>query len=67
MKIWNCKVNHMINPVGFQLKQTTFSWTSDCCDVDTSRIIVKADHEVAADTGWKKDRRCISYTGILCL
>lgn len=54
MKIWNCKVNHMINPVGFQLKQTTFSWISDCPDVDTSRIVVKVENEVAVDTGWKK-------------
>ncbi len=52
MKIWDCKVNHMKNPLGYRLKQTTFSWLSDCSDIDATRIIVKEKNEIAEDTGW---------------
>lgn len=58
MKIYDCKVNHMIDPIGYQLDEPDFTWkvNGDVYDEDIarSRIIVKCNHEEIYDTRWKK-------------
>ena len=43
MKIYNCEVNHLTNPLGFQMEKTVFSWkvaeTTGKCQKD-ARILV---------------------------
>ena len=55
MRIEACKINHLINPLGFALPNPTFSWI--VCDAQgkqpqCARIIVKCAEAVVADTGW---------------
>lgn len=32
MKITNCKVNHLTNPIGFQMNHIVFSWVVEDAD-----------------------------------
>ena len=54
MKISNCKINHLSNPLGCKLNKTVFSWISDCENVISSRIIVKSENEIIKDTDWSE-------------
>ena len=55
MKITNCKVNHMVNPLGFAIKKTVFSWTVEesCGKKQTSaQIQIWSNGKRIVDTGW---------------
>ncbi len=53
MKIRKCRINHMKNPIGYQMEHLVFSWETQG-EVDLIRLIVKTKKELVADTGWKK-------------
>lgn len=52
MKITQCRVNHMENPIGYQYRHLTFSWITDCHSRAMSRIVITAKGQQIADTGW---------------
>ena len=55
MRIERCKVDHLINPMGYAMEKPVFSWVvmeSDGTKAEASRLIVKKGAEVLADTGW---------------
>ena len=55
MKITNCKVNHMVDPLGFAMEKTAFSWMveeSAGKKQIAARIRVWSNGETVADTGW---------------
>ena len=55
MKIRSCQVNHLENPLGFQLLSPTFHWVTEDCQgkkETESRIIVRQGEKVVLDTGF---------------
>lgn len=58
MKITDCRVNHMINPLGFRMGKTIFSWkVAEAVGIrqESARICVSAKEdmsELIADTGF---------------
>jgi len=60
MRITDCRVNHLQNPIGFAMDRTVFSWkVTDTADAEqrAARIRVFADgeeRELLADTGWER-------------
>ena len=55
MKIINCKVNHLFNPLGYALNGTAFSWTVEDAKgkrQTAARIIVQREGDPVADTDW---------------
>ncbi len=55
MRVTNCKVNHLTNPLGYIMKRAVFSWTVIGAvgkEQTAARIIVKQGGEVIADTGF---------------
>ncbi len=55
MKIVNCKVNHLENPLGYYMDHTVFSWMVEESSGKRqagARIQVWSNGAVAADTGW---------------
>lgn len=64
MKIRNCRVSHLENPLGFQLGNPDFSWLPDGTReerIEASRIIIRKEGETAGDTGWT-DMDCLGTT-----
>ncbi len=58
MKITNCKVNHLTNPVGFDMQGTVFSFNvtkSIGQRMTEARLVVTAKGKTVADTGWTAD------------
>lgn len=58
MRIINCKVNHLTNPVGFAMDIPLFSWIVE--DVvgtyqEYARITVRTKDAMVLDTGWSKE------------
>jgi len=57
MRIVNCKVNHLTNPMGYDLEQPVFSWIVEEAEgrkTTESRLIVRQESDIVADTGWTK-------------
>lgn len=55
MKITNCKVNHVSNPMGFYMVKPVFSWQVEEAKgkrQTRARILVRRGNVVEADTGW---------------
>lgn len=58
MQIYDCKVNHLTNPLGFRMTRTVFSWKVKDArgrHQTEARIQVAADEnmtEILNDTGW---------------
>lgn len=55
MKIRDCRVNHIENPLGYRLNHVDFSWRADGMPeehVEAWRITVQQENEEAIDTGW---------------
>lgn len=46
MRIFNCKTNHIVNPIGFAMKHATVSWIADS---EVSKEQVRAQITVASD------------------
>ncbi len=61
MKIVECKINHLENPMGYYMPQTVFSWKvteAKGKKQEAARVVVYGDEQmkdVIADTGWDKD------------
>lgn len=61
MQIYDCKVNHLTNPLGFRMTRTVFSWkVKDAIGKQQTeaRIQVAADEkmtQILNDTGWSKE------------
>lgn len=61
MQIYDCKVNHLINPLGFRMSRTVFSWkVKDAIGKrqTEARIQVAADEkmtQILNDTGWSRE------------
>ena len=55
MKIYNCKTNHMVNPIGFAMDHATVSWVTES---DISKEQAHAQVTVAFD----KDMQQVIYT-----
>ncbi len=59
MKITECRVNHLENPLGYYMPKTTFSWKVTECKgkkQKEARICVAKDEAMetpVADTGWQ--------------
>ena len=55
MTITKCKVNHLINPLGYHMDRTVFSWTVEGAAgkrQTAARIVVRRGKETVSDTGW---------------
>ena len=54
MKIANCQLNHLKDPIGFLYPQLSFSWNYDEVDgsAKESRLIIYKKNEVVFDTGY---------------
>lgn len=55
MRITRCRVNHLENPLGYELRRTTFSWQVEEATgkrQTASRLVVRCGGDVIADTGW---------------
>lgn len=67
MKIYDCKVNHLTNPLGFRMIRTVFSWKvkeAQGKKQTEARIQVARDYEmkeIIADTGWDVDADSLGY------
>ena len=67
MKIYDMKVNHLTNPLGFRLTRTVFSWkVNDAAGKrqTQARIHIAADSamtDVLADTGWDAEADSLGY------
>lgn len=57
MRISNCRVNHLKNPLGFAMEKMVFSWAVEGSQgkyQKKARIIVKNGEAVVADTWWEE-------------
>lgn len=67
MKIYDCKVNHLTNPLGFRMIRTVFSWKvkeAQGKKQTEARIQAARDYEmkeIIADTGWDVDADSLGY------
>lgn len=55
MNITGCKVNHLINPLGYAMEKCVFSWVVEEAKgkrQTAARIQVHTNGQIAADTGW---------------
>lgn len=55
MDITNCRVNHIVAPMGYLMEKAVFSWTVENAigkEQVSARIIVKAGSREVIDTGW---------------
>lgn len=76
MRIQNCQVNHLKNPMGYAMDKTVFSWTVEDAQgkyQKEARILVRNGKDVIADTQWQnldslaapvefEKRPCTRYT-----
>lgn len=67
MKTYDCKVNHLTNPLGFRMTRTVFSWKvkeAQGKKQTEARIQAARDQdmkEIIADTGWDADADSLGY------
>ncbi len=57
MKITNCKVNHLTNPLGYWMEKPVFSWQVEEAKGKAqtkARLVVCRDGEAVADTGFSQ-------------
>lgn len=55
MKITDCKVNHLTNPIGFSIPSPVFSWKvteTTGKEQAAARIMIRCGDDPIADTGW---------------
>ena len=51
MKIYNCEVNHLTNPLGFQMEKTVFSWAvgeTAAKKQQWSRLLISRNSDLSA-------------------
>lgn len=67
MKIYDCKINHLTNPLGFRMTRTVFSWKvkeAQGKKQTEARIQVSGDRgmkEIIIDTGWDANADSLGY------
>ncbi|MEE0026715.1 MAG: hypothetical protein U0J70_03920, partial [Atopobiaceae bacterium] len=68
MNIQRLRVNHIANPIGFDLGNPTFSWEVTGAFgtyAEASRIVVTSAGKDVADTGWADlDNACATIEGL---
>ena len=55
MRIERLQINHLNNPIGFELKKPVFSWLvtgANGTRAEASRIVVRQGEQILQDTGW---------------
>ncbi len=55
MRIHHCLVNHLTDPLGYEMTRTVFSWQADQCSgkrVEASRLVIYEEGKPLHDTGW---------------
>lgn len=58
MRIYDCRLNHVKNPLGYRMNRTVFSWKVDEAKgkkQQAARIIIAEDEQflkIVTDTGW---------------
>ena len=55
MRIVNCKVNHLTNPVGYDLGEPVFSWIIEEAEgrkAAVSRLVIRRGSDIVGDTDW---------------
>ena len=69
MQIYDTKVNHLTNPLGFRMDRTVFSWkVKDAKGTrqNAARIRIASDtamQEILYDSGWEKEADSRSFPG----
>lgn len=67
MRIYDCKMNHLRNPLGFDMKRTAFSWKVEVekgKSQQAARIIIAEDKQltrIVKDTGWDQEADSLGY------
>lgn len=67
MQIYDTKVNHLTNPLGFQMDRTVFSWkVKDAKGTrqNAARIRIASDtamQEILYDSGWEKEADSLAF------
>lgn len=67
MEIYDLQVNHLVNPLGFRMERTSFSWKVRKASGNkqaAARVVVSANaamQEVLVDTGWRADADSLAY------
>lgn len=54
LRITECRVNHLVNPVGYKMDNPVFSWITEGGTAKDSRIVVSTEKGVARDTGFRE-------------
>lgn len=54
LRITECRVNHLVNPVGYKMDNPVFSWITEGGTAKDSRIVVSTEKGVARDTGFQE-------------
>ena len=49
LRITECRVNHLVNPVGYKMDNPVFSWITEGGNAKDSRIVVSKEKGVARD------------------
>ncbi len=55
MRITHCQLNHLTNPLGYDLPELTFSWQVEQAEgkkQTAARIVIRRGQDPVADTGW---------------
>lgn len=54
LKITECRVNHLVNPVGYKMDNPVFSWILEGGGAKKSRIVVSTEQGILHDTGFRE-------------
>ena len=71
MQIYDCKVNHLVNPLGYRIGQPTFSWKvreAKGKRQREARIVIRRKGEAdtpVLDTGWRQDPDSLAFRAAL--
>ena len=67
MQIYDTKVNHLTNPLGFRMERTVFSWKvkeAKGTRQSAARIRIASDAEMEGilyDSGWDKEADSLAF------
>lgn len=73
MEVYACQVNHLTNPIGYEMKEVSFSWKvrdTKAKKQKSARILIAADEamqEVLFDSGEDADASSLAYSVDLSL
>ena len=73
MRLYDLKVNHLRNPLGFRMERTVFSWKvaeSLGKTQESARLLVALDEKlenVVFDSGFDREADSLGYRADICL